>query len=228
MAFHSGVRERTAESRSGQQGAPRRRRAEGHGCRVGTPGGFQSRVAAQPPHRPLVRSQRRPGTRVPTGLQPPARDSAAATTAGSAPARKRGRPGGGAWKRFRGRGARAGAAAGAAGKGLAPAAAAAAEGAPRAGDVSAARGPGEAGGPRAEAAGSGRPVGRLSGSSWVRRGGRDAAWSVRGPAGRGPKARAPAGGQALGPEGRTRAAALQPSSLLSWAPRSPFWTEGSE
>lgn len=79
----------------------------------------------------------------------------------SAPARKRGRRGGGAWKRFRGRGARAGAAAGAAGKGLAPAAAAA-EGAPRAGDVNAAHGPGEAGGPRAEAAGSGWPVGRLS------------------------------------------------------------------
>lgn len=135
----------------------------------------------------------------PVSRVPPRRDSAHQQPPDSVPARKRGRRGGGAWKRFRGRGARAGAAAGAAGKGLAPAAAA--EGAPRAGDVNAARGPGEAGGSRAEAAGSGRPVERLSGSSWVRRGGRDAVWSVRGTAGRGPEARAPAGGQALGSEG---------------------------
>lgn len=188
------VRERTAESGSGQQGAPRRRRAKGHGPR--------SRDSGRSPE-PGCSSAARPSTLCPrlrpVFRVPLRRDSAQRQPPGSVPARKRGRRGGGAWKRFRGRGARAGAAAGAAGKGLAPAAAA--EGAPRAGDVNAARGPGEAGGSRAEAAGSGRPVERLSGSSWVRRGGRDAVWSVRGPAGRGSEARAPAGGQALGSEG---------------------------
>lgn len=65
---------------------------------------------------------------------------------------------------------------------------------------------------------------------WARRGGREAAWSVPGPAGRGLEALAPAGGQALGPEGRrTRAAALHaPLQPPPRAARSLSRTEGSQ
>lgn len=90
-----------------------------------------------------IRPQRGSGSG-PGGIRDP-ESRRKAPTASPAPdsalARKRRRRGGGAGKRFRGRGARARAAAGAAGTGLAPAAA---EGAPRAGDVSAALSAGEA------------------------------------------------------------------------------------
>lgn len=140
----------------------------------------------------------------------------AAPPPGSAPARKRGRPGGGAGKRFRGRGARAGAAAGAAGTGLAPAAA---EGAPRAGDVSAALCAGEARWPGAASSGLG--AGGAGGAGGSPRAavrlplgaaGREpsrlvspAGWRparAGAEAGRGPEARAPAGVRRAPPRGQ--------------------------
>jgi hypothetical protein len=140
-----------AEPTSRQEGAPRRRRVEGRGSRShlrirSRDPGVETRAAGRLPYSSQCGSgttawrhsghrYRRPGTGLPGW---------------SAPARKRGSRGGGAGKRFRGRGARAGAAAGAAGTGLAPAAA---EGAPRAGDVSTALWAGET--RRPGAAGSG-------------------------------------------------------------------------
>ncbi|XP_066223228.1 ras-specific guanine nucleotide-releasing factor RalGPS1 isoform X7 [Saccopteryx leptura] len=118
------------EPSSRQQGAPRRPRA----------GGLESMAAAAPFRsrdqdcRPPSHPWRGCGT-YSGQIGTPQEDRTAAPPSRSAPARKRWYRRGGASKRFRGRGARAGAAAGAAGTGLAPAAA---EGAPRAGDVSAA------------------------------------------------------------------------------------------
>lgn len=164
-----------AERPSRQQGAPRSRRARGRGA--------QSRRRSRPESRPRLPlgccSAARLGTR-PGGSRSPEPVRAAGPAAPplrSAPARKRGRRGGGAGKRFRGRGARAGAAAGAAGTGLAPAAA---EGTPRAGDVSAALSAGEARrrGRRAAPAGLGAAPGRCPAPSG-RGGGSLRAWSVR-------------------------------------------------
>lgn len=142
----------------------------------------------------------------------------------SAPARKRWRRGGGAGKRFRGRGARAGAAAGAAGTGLAPAAA---EGAPRAGDVSAALSAGEA--RRLGAAGGGRGAGGaggaggsprpLSGSLWARRGGRLRAWSVRRAGGWAGGAGCSRGRAGSGGPGTCSGQALAPESGRRWRGR---------
>lgn len=143
----------TAEPSSRQQGAPRRLRAGGRGA--------QNRRRSLSEWAPRPRPRRGSGTRPgrdPSPRSPPTEARPTAPPPPSAPARKRRRRGGGAGKRFRGRGARAGAAAGAAGTGLAPAAA---EGAPRAGDVSAALSAGEA--RRAGAAGGGRGAGGAGG-----------------------------------------------------------------
>lgn len=167
-----------------------RRRARGREAWRAAPSPLPPGVGTEAAALPVVRGEalgHAPGgTWDPEPLQ---EARPAAPPSRSVPARKRWRRGGGAEKRFRGRGVRAGAAAGAAGTGLAPAAA---EGAPRAGDVSAAlsagetRWPGAAGGGRGaggagEAGDSPRP---LSGSLWARRGGSLRAWSVRRAGGR--------------------------------------------